>query len=927
MNNLGRSKCLLTFLFGAGLAAGLCPDIVRGEAASTASEQGRQFDIPAQSLNVALRSFAETTGLQLVYASSLVNGLRNTSLKGTYKVDEALRLLLSGTGLTFRIGSGNTVVLERAKASDARVLGPVRVEGAEHSAAVNGINGSRDVTATEGTGSYTSGALMIGSKIAQSMKDTPQSVSVLSAQRLEEQNIIDFNDAMAQAPGITLAQGSASLYQSIYSRGFTINSLQIDGGAPLAFNDGGFHPQIDMAQYDHVEVLRGAAAYFNGYGDPSGTVNLVRKKPLDHAQTRFEAKAGSWNNYRAMLDATAPLAWDGKLRGRLVFTYQDNDYFYDLANDKRTLVYGIAEYDVTPSSLLSGGVSYTRQNSLPGYGGLPRYQNGDDLELSRNTCLCFPWNRWDIETTQYFGTVEQQIGSDWSAKLNVTSTRQENELKMGGSSGAVNPLTGMGPQLASTYEQNIGNRLAAEATLSGHFRLLGQRQEIVVGANRSVADSDGQLAYASLLSGNAASPYQPYPGGPTYYSGSPFGSTPPIDVFNFDPSDPRYTEPRSSLPQIRYLEKGTVQTGAYLNARFTAFDRWHLAAAFRYSRYEYQDDRENLCTSIPASGTPSPKNCVGRKIGDGYAFTSTRYSEANKSWPPAVSLSYDITHDLTAHVGYTDIYQSQSNRLNADLEPVDPITGSNIEVGLKWRGTDDRWNLSLAGYRIEQEGFAVLDVSRVIREGGVAYVVDNAGNKYADSLVRTGVNCCYLTGYDITMISRGVEAELIGELVRGWHVSASYSHNENERSGADLQKYSSVWIDGEALVTRVPQHVFKLWTTYRFSGAGWTRGLTLGAGANGQSKSFQAGSACTVFNPPNALGQSSCKTSVPYSYEQSSYAIYSARIDYDFSDHWGLAVNVDNLADKRYYRAPGGSTSSNWYGEPRSFAVSLQGRW
>ncbi len=81
-------------------------------------------------------------------------------------------------------------------------------------------------------------------------------------------------------------QGDTNLEHTFYSRGFAINSIQIDGGAPLTTGILGgqsFYPQIDISQYDHVELLRGAAGLFNGYGDPSGTVNLVRKKPLDVA--------------------------------------------------------------------------------------------------------------------------------------------------------------------------------------------------------------------------------------------------------------------------------------------------------------------------------------------------------------------------------------------------------------------------------------------------------------------------------------------------------------------------------------------------------------------------------------------------------------------------------------------------------------------
>ncbi|MFC4309103.1 hypothetical protein ACFPN2_08435 [Steroidobacter flavus] len=91
-----------------------------------------------------------------------------------------------------------------------------------------------------------------------------------------------------------------------------------------------------------------------------------------------------------------------------------------------------------------------------------------------------------------------------------------------------------------------------------------------------------------------------------------------------------------------------------------------------------------------------------------------------------------------------------------------------VDYGRSWQGNDGRLNASIAGYPIEQEGFGVLDRSRLVIEGGQSYIVDNAGNRYPDSVVRTGVSCCYITGFDIALTSRGIETEFSGEIVQGW---------------------------------------------------------------------------------------------------------------------------------------------------------------
>ncbi len=249
----------------------------------------------------------------------------------------------------------------------------------------------------------------------------------------------------------------SNLESAFYSRGFMITSMQVDGGA--AFRIAGdanvaYFPQIDLAQFDHVEILRGPAGLFNGYGDPSGTVNLVRKKPLDHAQVTWEGQAGSWSNYRAVLDATAPLALDGRLRGRLVMTYQDNEYFSDLARDKKDrYLRVVVDHDLTTSTLLTGGISFARQDSVPWVRGLPRYQNGDDLGLPRSASFVLPGDQFDLDTLEVFANVEQKLGDDWTAKFTLTQNQQDSTRKIGYATNAVNPLTGVGPVLYGESER------------------------------------------------------------------------------------------------------------------------------------------------------------------------------------------------------------------------------------------------------------------------------------------------------------------------------------------------------------------------------------------------------------------------------------------------------------------------------------------
>ena len=930
---------LLTFAaFGAiAVATVAAPASAQQEQAALTAPH--DFNLPAQSLARSITQVASIAGLQVAYNDDMAAGTQAPALSGRMSAQQALERLVSGSGYAVRVTSDHVVTLVKVSTEGnvdgEKVTGAVRVEGAQGSpyfggagvaAGVNGTNGSRDITATEGTKSFTSGALTVGSKVPQALKDVPQSISVLTSERLEQQNVTDFTTAMNQLPGITLVQGTSNLQNTFYSRGFAVTSIQVDGGAPLTSATSGgnqlFVPLIDMSIYDHVELLRGADGLFNGYGTPSGSVNLVRKKPLDHAQYTLDAQAGSWDNYRVVADATSPLAFDGKLRGRLVMTVQDEHHFYEVAKDDKTLVYGITELDLTPTTLLTAGIDYTKQNSVPWQGGLPRFQTGADLQLPRSTALAFPWNRWNFETTELFAGLEQKIGKDWTFKLNLTHNDQTSTEKIGYSSGAVNPLNNTGPLLGTQYWDLAGKQFSAEATLAGAFKLFGQRQEVTLGVNRVDSDAGGQTSYQSPINSSAAAPYQPYPGGPLFCSTvsiCPSGlSVPPINVFNFNPSSLIYSEPPNPLPTSRYLSSGQVEYVAYLNVRLTAFDRLHLTTGIRWSRYESKRNQENFCTAIPTTGTPSATSCVGRQIGDALPPLSRPFSGQNFSWPPSGTLSFDVTRQLTAYAGYTDIYQSNASKLDINQNPLGPVTGSNWEAGLKWAARNGKLNVSLAAYSIKEKGFSIRDTSVPSQQ------------------ISAGVACCYFQDPNAIEKSQGIDAEATGEIIHGWQASVSYTYNQNKYEGSDASNLFGITA-GTPFVTIQPKNLYKLWTSYDFGAArktGWLSALTISGGVNGQSSGFNSGSACVNLLPPNPVtGASSCVSSrapdtIPYSFTVPAYAVFSGRIDYRFSRIWSLAVNLENILDKTYYQTVGNSPSSgNWYGAPRSVTASIRAKW
>lgn len=112
---------------------------------------------------------------------------------------------------------------------------------------------------TEGSQSYTTGALTIG-KGEQKLKDIPQSVSVVTRQRLDDQNMNSLQDAMRQVTGATIkSYNSGSSLNDVYMRGFLVDQVQVDGVSQMT-GQGDLMTSFDLAMFDRVEVLAGLPA-------------------------------------------------------------------------------------------------------------------------------------------------------------------------------------------------------------------------------------------------------------------------------------------------------------------------------------------------------------------------------------------------------------------------------------------------------------------------------------------------------------------------------------------------------------------------------------------------------------------------------------------------------------------------------------------
>jgi outer membrane receptor for ferric coprogen and ferric-rhodotorulic acid len=207
-----------------------------------------------------------------------------------------------------------------------------------------------------------------------------------------------------------------------------------------------------------------------------------------------------------------------------------------------------------------------------------------------------------------------------------------------------------------------------------------------------------------------------------------------------------------------------------------------------------------------------------------------------------------------------------------------------IEAGLKAAWHDGLLNGLLAVYRIQQRGLPRFDPDVPFA------IIEIPG-------------CCY-TPADSTR-SKGLDVELSGKLGDKSFISAGYTLNINHDP------------DGLPLSYQTPRHLLKLWTSTELPGR-FSR-LSVGASLHTQTRNGRSGTLCTL------VSTSGCLRAFEFNVSQGTFAVAGVRAEYQLSDNWRVALNVDNLFDRTYYQTVGQPNTGNWYGEPRSFLVKVQG--
>jgi outer membrane receptor for ferric coprogen and ferric-rhodotorulic acid len=489
-------------------------------------------------------------------------------------------------------------------------------------------------------------------------RETPQSVSVITEQRIIDQNLVSAADVLINSVGVSTNELD-DIRNQFYARGFEITNIQVDS-VPMAWTlaGGAGETSIDVSVYERVEVVRGATGLLTGAGNPSASVNFVRK----HADSAdwsgyVQASYGSWDTWRVTGDVGGALTSDGRVRVRAVGRYEQGDSYIDLYENKKFVLYGVIDADVTDTTLLRAGIIHQEgKPDAPAWGNLPNfYSDGSITDWPRSKSATADWSYWNTVNQNIFATLQQQIDDNWSITANYNRLKNAEKAKLLYLSGTVDVTTG-DIQFAYPYkDQGSSVQDSFDAQIKGTVNVFGRDHELVLGALRSVQDryNDGFSALSYPASG------------PQYE----------------DWDGTAYPDPGFSTTPTRAVEETVRQTGFYGALRLNVSDQLKLIGGGRIASWKQK--------------------------GISYGVTSDYGDDG--VFIPYVGALFDVTPNHRLYASFTKIFQPQS-AVDRNLVQLAPLDGKAYEIGLKSAFFGDMLQTSIALFRIEQDNVAQPDI-------------------------------------------------------------------------------------------------------------------------------------------------------------------------------------------------------------------------
>jgi outer-membrane receptor for ferric coprogen and ferric-rhodotorulic acid len=483
------------------------------------------------------------------------------------------------------------------------------------------------------------------------IRETPQSISVVTSEQMENFGADNLNDALRLATGINVEEWETNR-TNYMARGFDIKNTQIDG-IGLPNNWGIVTGAMDAFGYEKIEVIRGANGLLTGVGNSAGTINYVRKRPTNDTQGSIAVEGGSYDRMRVQADYSTPFTESGSWAGRLVVAAEDEESWLRGMKNDRAFVYGVVDGQIGEKSTLTVGYSYQDANTDGNMWGalVLAYTDGTQAEFSRGASTSQDWAFWDTTNQNGFIEYTYALSDSWDVKLNYNYRDYEDDSKLffAYSMEGIDRETGLGllGNPGSWPTKDRGHLL--DLAISGEFDFFGRSHEAIFGVSRGTGK---ETQYWRPVDENDPS----------------WGALPAFPYAGNAVAEPVWgpTEEYSIVDQT--LER------VYGAARLSMTDKLTAIVGINWADYHRDGHQQGAL-----------------------------FDQTERELSPYGGVTYEVVDNVLLYASYSDIYQPQ-DYYDLNEEYLDPSKGVNYELGVKADWLDQRVLTTLAWFTAEQEG-------------------------------------------------------------------------------------------------------------------------------------------------------------------------------------------------------------------------------
>ncbi|WP_191600864.1 TonB-dependent siderophore receptor [Marinomonas algicola] len=504
--------------------------------------------------------------------------------------------------------------------------------------------------ASEESESYTMDGATVGSKTPATLRDIPQSVSVVAHQSIEDQNADTLEEIAENTPGLRMLPNERGR-SSVIARGYKYSEYNVDGLPAQMESRLGTMP--NLAAFDRIEIMRGPSGLFDASGEMGGIINLIRKRGTDEFQGKSEVSLGTNKQYEAGLDIGSPLNEDGRIRGRLVINgFGETPEETGKAEHHET-VYAAFDVDLDNNTTLGLGFLHQERDLTPN-NGLPLDSEGNLLSLPNHDYYAPSWNRFNMQSDDLFADLSHYFTNGGYGKVGIRYRENSSDWNYMYAGSAISPTDSV---IMLPYASDVAQKaFVADASYSQPFDFMGSISEFVFGADYKRFEDD-RREYKSRTG--------------TSVSVSNLSNIAYYDIFSANGS--------SSYSNVEREE-----TGLYGKITLRPVSNLALIAGARASQWDI--------------------TTINKRTNS----TTTRSDDKAIWYGGAV---YDLDDSYSLYASVSELYIPQEY-VDGNGEVLDPREGKQVELGIKSSYLNDALQARISLYQIDDKNAWGVNSSR-----------------------------------------------------------------------------------------------------------------------------------------------------------------------------------------------------------------------